>query len=293
MNAGTWVARRRPVSFEPVNDRGASGPRFARFAAAMEAAPPSRAQVLPDAPGMAQTDPAPARLRPVGPVPVEHVPAGIEDTEARVTRPFEAGPQPVGPAQASAEAALASAKSEAAMSAQRRPVIEGAGRARSDIPWLGIGSWVLLCAALFASLLGWPGQTALDRIAGIWPSALSSTVLSGRTERAEPSGPTQASKQNSSATAPNGAADLQPLPPIEQAPPIRSDAPTGTVERTPGSPPLPRFKPSVDRVAAEFSNAFFEMGERLQQEGDLAAAVHMRRQGVNLDPWKAPAASDL
>ncbi len=296
MNAGSWVARRRPVSFEPVGHRGTTGPRFARFAAAMEAAPPPSAQVLPDAPDMVRTGPVLARPRPVGPVPVEHIPAGAEAAEPRIAQPFQAGPRPVGPAQASAEpadVAAAPRKPEAATAAQRRPVIEGAGRSRSDVPWLGIGSWLLLCAALFASLLGWPGQTALDRIAGIWPGDLSSTVLGGRTGREEPTQPTPTPAQNQPATAPDRAANAQPLPPVEQAPPIRSDAASDTVKRAPGGPPVPQFKPSVDRVAAEFSNAFFEMGQRLQQEGDLAAAGHMRRQGVKLDPWKTPAASDL
>jgi hypothetical protein len=87
---------------------------------------------------------------------------------------------------------------------------------------------------------------------------------------------------------PDTAGDPQTLPPVEPAPPIGS-----TVERIPGGPPLPQFKPIVDGVAAKFSNAFFEMGERLQQEGDTDAAIHMRQQGSKLDPWRAPGGSEL
>ena len=58
----------------------------------------------------------------------------------------------------------------------RRPVIEGAARSRADVPWLGIGSWLLLCGALFASLVGWPDQTALDRVTSIWSSEPPSDV---------------------------------------------------------------------------------------------------------------------
>jgi hypothetical protein len=259
----------------------------------MEATPPSRAQVLPDAPGTARAVPAATHPRPVGPVPVDHSPAGAETAEPRVAQPFRAGPQPVGLAQASAEPAdVAEAPAKAgvaATGATRRPVLEGSARTR--IPWLGIGSWVLLCAALFASLLGWPGQTAVDRITGIWPGDVPSTVLAGRTGRTEPAPEPATPTQNRSVTAPDVGADQPALPPIELAPPIRSDEATGTAERAPGGPPLPHFKPNVDRVAAEFSNAFFEMGERLQQEGDFDAAIHMRRQGINLDPWKVPGTS--
>jgi hypothetical protein len=56
---------------------------------------------------------------------------------------------------------------------------------------------------------------------------------------------------------------------------------------------LPQFKPSLDRVAAKFSSAFVEIGDRLQQQGDFDAALHMRRQGSNLNPWRGPVASDL
>ena len=83
------------------------------------------------------------------------------------------------------------------------------------------------------------------------------------------------------------------LPPTELAPPIRSEPPADTAEPVGQRPPLPRFKPDVDRVAAQFSNAFFEFGDQLQQQGNLDAAVHMRRQGTNLNPWNVPGASDL
>ncbi|MGH6916912.1 MAG: hypothetical protein ACREJ0_04320 [Geminicoccaceae bacterium] len=176
----------------------------------------------------------------------------------------------------------------------RRPVIEDAGRSRADVPWLGIGSWLLLCGALFASLVGWPDQTALDRMTSMWPGE---ATLARRSGQEEPT-PTQAAplpvrQQDWSAMTPGPADQQKALPPTELAPPIRSDAPSDTAEPSADGPPLPRFKPSVDGVAAKFSNAFFEFGDRLQQEGDLDAAVHMRRQGSSLDPWKELGASNL
>src|SRR5918996_1267468 len=60
MNASSWVTRRRPVrSLQPVTNRGSGGPRFERFAAAMQAEPPPAAQVLADPPGDPQVQPAP------------------------------------------------------------------------------------------------------------------------------------------------------------------------------------------------------------------------------------------
>jgi hypothetical protein len=205
--------------------------------------------------------------------------------------PAQAGPAQIRPAQASEQDPdLAVA---AATAVPRRPVGDTADRARSDIPWLGIGSWVLLCAALFASLIGWPDQTAIDRVSWVWSNDSVSTAV----DRAEPT-PTHtpaapSREQDWSAMTPGTAADLQGLPPTEMAPPIRPSEATETIQRAPGGPPLPQFKPNVDRVAAKFSNAFFEIGERLQQEGDFDAALHMRRQGSNLDPWKASGSSDL
>jgi hypothetical protein len=76
------------------------------------------------------------------------------------------------------------------------------------------------------------------------------------------------------------------LPPLEAAPPIPAEGSGDTAAPADAGPPLPRFKPRVDRVAAEFSSAFFEIGEWLHREGDFDAAMHMRRQGSNLDPWK-------
>jgi hypothetical protein len=89
-------------------------------------------------------------------------------------------------------------------------------------------------------------------------------------------------------------------PPAAQQPsvapdpgPAANDTASRAATRVPGGPPLPQFKPSLDRVAAKFSSAFFEIGDRLQQQGDFDAALHMRRQGSNLNPWRGPVASDL
>jgi hypothetical protein len=181
----------------------------------------------------------------------------------------------------------------------RRPVIEDTGRSRADVPWLGIASWLLLCGALFTSLVGWPDQTALDRVSSIWPDGLTITTLTrGPAEQEQepvppPATPDPAQGQDWSAMTPGPANQREALPPTELAPPIRSDAPPDTAEPAAQRPPLPRFKPNVDRVAAQFSNAFFEFGDQLQQQGNLDAAVHMRRQGTNLNPWKVTGASDL
>jgi hypothetical protein len=283
--------------------RHASGPRFERFAAAMQAMPPPSAQVLPEAdatpaaskpaPGPIAADPTTAAPPPAEPKPAHLRPASIE-----------AEPQPAISAQAFAETAdattvppIPNAGIAAATMIPRRPVVEDAGRPRADVPWLGIASWLLLCGALFASLV-WPGQTMLDRIASYWPSELTPSAILARTSpQNEPTpaeaAPSTAPGQQSSPLPPNPVHEPEALPPIELAPPIRSDAPGDTAEPEVGGPPLPRFKPSVDRVAAKFSNAFFEIGDHLQQQGDFEAAVHMRRQGTNLNPWKAPTASNL
>jgi hypothetical protein len=274
----------------------------------MQATPPPSAQVLPEA----SATPARSRPRPgpepepiaAAPATADHPSAGPKPSHLRPAEPVQAEAEPVAFGQASAETADATPtppKPDSGATAStvipRRPVIEDARRSRADVPWLGIGSWLLLCAALFASLVGWPDQTALDRVTSIWPGKVASTTLARRPAQQEPTStdtaPSQAPEQDWSAMTPGPANEGEVLPPTELAPPIRSEAPSDTTDPAAGSPPLPRFKPSVDRVAAEFSNAFFEIGDQLQQQGDLDAAIHMKRQGINLDPWKAPGASDL
>jgi hypothetical protein len=178
-------------------------------------------------------------------------------------------------------------------------------RARADIPWLGIGSWVLFCAALFVSLLGWPDQTALDRVAGLTLDRVteiwSGGGPAGGIDRSSGIATTQEPMPTEDASVPAREQDWSSMtPPAAQQPPAAPDlgpAANGTADapatRAPGGPPLPQFKPSLDRVAAKFSSAFFEIGDRLQQQGDFDAALHMRRQGSNLNPWREPVASDL
>jgi hypothetical protein len=279
----------------------------------MQAMPPPSAQVLPE------TDAAPAGSRPapgpiaVGPVTVAPPLAELKPAPLRPAASVQADAQPATAAQAFAETAAAQAFAEtadattvppipdagsaAATMIPRRPVIEDAGRSRADVPWLGIASWLLLCGALFASLV-WPGQGMLDRIAGYWPSELMpSAILARISPQDEPApaqvAPSAAPEQQSAPTPPSAVHEPMALPPVELAPPIQPDPPSDTAGPGVGGPPLPRFKPSVDRVAAKFSNAFFEIGDRLQQQGEFEAAVHMRRQGTNLSPWKAPGASNL
>ena len=134
-------------------------------------------------------------------------------------------------------------------------------------------------------------------MSSIWPDSLTITTLTRGPAQQEPTPapatPDPAQGHDWSAMTPRPANQREALPPTELAPPIRSEAPADTAEPAGQRPPLPRFKPSVDHVAAQFSNAFFEVGDQLQQQGNLDAAVHMRRQGTNLDPWKVPGVSDL
>jgi hypothetical protein len=336
MNAGSWVARRRPIPVDPSSARHAAGPRFERFAAAMRASPPPSAQVLSEAapevaakatPKAAHATPASARLRDVpladGPAtggyswePKPAPPKLTEPSEehSQAWEPKPAPPKPTEPSEEHSQAAAsAPVPPEAEQTAPipplfgtqfaeatvipRRPVIEDAGRSRADVPWLGIGSWLLLCGALFTSLVGWPDQIALDRVSSIWPDSLTITTLTRGPAQEEPTPapatPDPAHGQDWSAMTPKPATQQEALPPTELAPPIRSEPPADTAEPAGQRPPLPRFKPDVDRVAAQFSNAFFEFGDQLQQQGNLDGAVHMRRQGTNLNPWKVPGASDL
>jgi hypothetical protein len=163
----------------------------------------------------------------------------------------------------------------------RRPVVEDAGR--GDVPWLGICSWLLLCGALFASLIGWPTQPSLDRVLQLASSMFWNAGPAAGPGQDDPT-PVQSAAlphdRESWTTLPETGGDPQMLPATELAPPIVGSS--RAVERIPGGPPLPQFKPIVDGVAAKFSNAFFEIGERMQQEGDTDAAIEMRRQGSKL-----------
>jgi hypothetical protein len=162
----------------------------------------------------------------------------------------------------------------------RRPVLEDSGR--SDVPWLGIGSWLLLCGALFASLVGWPSQTSLDRVSQLWSDSVPTTETAAGLQDLPHGSQTWTAL-------PDTGGDPKSLPPTELAPPI---APR-TLERIPGGPPLPQFKPIVDGVAAKYTNASTETAERLQPVGETDAAHEMRRQGNQLDPWRAPNGSEL
>ena len=255
----------------------------------MQAAPPPEAQVLPETAETVRAGTRPAAVPAAAPGAMHLRPA----------EPIRVGPQAAALVEASVESADATSAPMPDVDAAgapvipRRPVIEGAGRSRADVPWLGIGSWLLLCGALFASLVGWPDQIALDRVTSLWSSEAPDATLGRTPPQGEPTpahgAPLPADKQDWSAMTPGHTDQQEALPPTELAPPIRSEAPAEPAE----GPPLPRFKPSVDRVAAKFSNAFFEFGERLQQEGNFDAAIHMRRQGTNLSPWKTAGASDL
>jgi hypothetical protein len=304
MNANSWVARRRPVrSLQPVTNRGSGGPCFDRFAAAMQAEPPPAAQVIPDTPGDPQVEPAAVRATPirVAPPPPAQRPAAQRPAAQHPAAQHPAAQRPddppfIGPSRG----AMAGATPM-----PRRPVqdrFDGADPARArDIPWLGIGSWVLFCAALFVSLLGWPDQTALDRVTGLTLDRVteiwSGHGPAGGADRSGGIATTQEPMPTEDLSIPAREQDWSSMtPPAAQQPSVAPDpgpAANGAATRMPGGPPLPQFKPSLDRVAAKFSSAFFEIGDRLQQQGDFDAALHMRRQGSNLNPWRGPVASDL
>lgn len=274
----------------------------------MKAAPPPEAQVLPAAEDTATGGkPAAVMATRAATAPVD----GPPPAPLRPAEPIRVGPQTAARTETTIESAYAASTpasepdppSEPGAAdptlVRRRPVIENAGRSRADVPWLGIGSWLLLCAALFASLVGWPDQTALERVTSIWSKEVPSAMLARTPSQGEPTpvegegAPLPADQQDWSAMTPVPADRQEPLPPTELAPPIRSSAPTDAAEPDGEGPPLPMFKPSVDRVAAKFSNAFFEFGDSLQKQGEFEAAVHMRRQGSNLDPLRTAGASDL
>jgi translation initiation factor IF-2 len=266
----------------------------------MQAAPPPEAQVLPESGETTPGGARPAAGR-ASTAPAARPAAAPEPPHPAPTERIDAVPQPAPFWQAPAEPGavtsgpMPDADVSGATMIPRRPVIEGAARSRADVPWLGIGSWLLLCGALFASLVGWPDQTALDRVTSLWSSEPPSASVDRTPAQGEPTpaqgAPASADQQDWSAMTPGPGHEQETLPPTELAPPIQSEAPGGVAEPAIANPPLPRFKPSVDRVAAEFSNAFFEFGDRLQQQGDFDAAIHMRRQGTNL--WRSAGASDL
>jgi hypothetical protein len=282
----------------------------------MQASPPPSAQVLPETAPEANAKAPPkaahaalASARPwVAPIAAGPAMAGYswepKPAQVKPSEPIEEDRQPATSAPVPPETEqtapfppMSDTPFAEATVIPRRPVIEDTGRSRAYVPWLGIGSWLLLCGALFTSLVGWPDQTALDRVSSIWPDGLTITTLTRGPAPQEPTPAPDTSVpapgEDWSAMTPGPANQPEALPPTELAPPIRSDAPADTAEPATQRPPLPRFKPNVDRVAAQFSNAFFEFGDQLQQQGNLDAAVHMRRQGTNLNPWKVPGASDL
>lgn len=111
----------------------------------MQAAPPPEAQVLPETaetmppgarPAAGRASPAPAARPAAAPKPAHLAPA----------ERIQAEPQPAAFREAPAEPATATSAPmpDADVSGEtmipRRPVVEGAGRSRADVPWLGIGS---------------------------------------------------------------------------------------------------------------------------------------------------------
>jgi len=305
MNSSAWVARRRRAPFEPTGERKDSAPRFTRFAAAMEAAPPPAAQVLLEDQTVPPAALPAARSRPIV------VKAGLAAPKARAaseaTQSNSVAPEYA--AEVTHEGlmpGIAHATEPTDGGAVSQPVIprragvdDGNG---SRVPWLGLSSWLLLCAALFASLI-WPSQASFDRMAQLasfdrvselWTRGFADVDVMTQPEPEDPA-PVQSAALPPSepawSTLPEADAVPEVLPPTELAPPIGSAA-ERTIKRLPGGPPLPQFKP-IDGVAAKFSNAFFEIGERLQKEGDADAASYMRRQGNNLEPWRLSTGSEL
>ena len=201
---------------EPEAERTSCGPRFARFVAAIEAAPPPQAQLLEE------------RL-PRSPSPLQ---SALPETTAFVCGSTEALSRLVDRA-----------------------------RSHPKILWLGIGSWMLFCAAFFVSLLPSQDRAVYDHGADVRSDqirnrATSGVVLQGAdrsqaesmltTDDVLPSDGQEAASTvrpplDSSSTRP-GAADAR----LEEADPVAS----GADDRVPKFPPLPRLKPPINYVAA-------------------------------------------
>jgi hypothetical protein len=130
------------------------------------------------------------------------------------------------------------------------------GRSHPKILWLGIGSWMLFCAAFFVSLLPSQDRTAYDhgahiRSAEIRKQATSGVVLQGAGRSQTESMPTTdevlPSDGQEAASAVRPPLDASSARPEAADARLReADLASGADDRVPKFPPLPRLKPLID-----------------------------------------------
>jgi hypothetical protein len=145
-------------------------------------------------------------------------------------------------------------------------------RARSNtkLQWLGMGSWMLFCAAFFVSGLLSRDGANYDPEVNLAPDqikdrATSSEVLEGANRSQAEATPTTSDQLRFM--------DWQEAPPAVRPPPDASSEPPGAAEakleqahpltskvngQTPGGPPVPKLKPNVDHLAAAIPNSAVE-----------------------------------
>lgn len=188
-------------SIEPDVERRSNGPRFAKFAARMQAEPPPMGQMLDE------------RTR----AEVQHVaPAAVDFSASRSTGARDRSP-----------------------------------------PWLlslGIGSWALLCAALFVSLLSWQDRELSKRDGGATsdpiqsPATVSNALRAADRDQPTPMLEELLPKEGHKVTT-EARPDLDSSAPAQPAEPRLEKAglfAVGVDARVPGGAPLPRLKPPTN-----------------------------------------------
>jgi hypothetical protein len=147
-------------------------------------------------------------------------------------------------------AQLPPAPSAAADSTVRRST---GARHRSNpwIRWLGIGSWALLCAALFVSLLSWPDRELLKRDGGTTSDLIQSPATVDALRAADRNHPTPMLEElwpeDRHKVTSESRPDLDSSAPAKPAKLEKAIFFAGGVEaRGSGGPPLPRLKPPTN-----------------------------------------------
>ena len=132
--------------------------------------------------------------------------------------------------------------------------MEARHRSNPWIPWLGIGSWALLCAALFISLLSSHDRELLQRDGGTTSDPIQSpATVSNALRAADRNQPTPMleellPKEGHKMTT-EARPDLDSSAPAQPAEPRLEKAGLfagGVDARVPGGPPLPRQKPHTN-----------------------------------------------
>jgi hypothetical protein len=114
--------------------------------------------------------------------------------------------------------------------------------------WLGIGSWALLCAVLFVSLLSWQEREVLEGDFGTTSDQIQNPATVTQALRAERDQPTPMLQESlpkdrrevNSESRP----DLDTSSARQRVTEPRNEASVDA--RVPGGPPLPRFRPAMD-----------------------------------------------